>query len=211
MSSSENEEGFKIQEAMVKEGKQIDFLTPEQEAKIAEYRERFKKMALNTEPVDRAKAEEAVKRLYAYLKQDEPVFEWVDNPIEGAKRAAQEATGRLDVTAQEIRDQANYASYGSLEACYIAFFSFIQNELPVERHPLVDIAVSIVENCGVFWAFEGLVIMTERPKEIHLKDGQLHNTEGYALGYKDWGIYAINGEIQKKLADVILKGMMDFD
>jgi hypothetical protein len=199
---------LKIQEAMIKEGKQINFLTPEQEAKIPEYRERFKKIALSTKPIDRAKAEESIKRLYSYLEQDEPRFEWVDNPIEGAKRAAQEATGRLDVTAQDIRDQASHASYGSLEACYVAFFSFLQNELPIERHPFVDIAVSLVENCGIFWAFERLAIMTERPKEICLKDGRLHNIEGYALSYKDWGVYSIDGEIQKGLADVILKGMV---
>ena len=42
----------------------IDKLTPEQEALIPVYRQKWKAIALSTEPIDRQKAAEVVKTAY---------------------------------------------------------------------------------------------------------------------------------------------------
>jgi hypothetical protein len=191
------------------EFKKIDSLTEEQKALVPIYKERYKALALSTEPTDKALAEEAIKNLYKYIGLNEPTIEWVLNPIEGARRAAQEYNGRMDVTVQEIREQASMASYGSFEACYIAFYTFIAENFPVPHEPLVKIANDLVKHCGVYWTFEDYVIVCGKPIAIHMVGDKLHNPDGYAIEYPgDWGVCALNGEVVKNLSTLLLKGMI---
>jgi hypothetical protein len=55
--------------------------------------------------------------------------------------------------------------------------------------------MELASHCGWWWPFQGAVILTEKPTQIH-RDGRnrLHNTSGPALGYSDgWGVYAVHG------------------
>lgn len=193
--------------------KTIDKLTPAQEAKFLEYRERFEKLGLSTKPMDKPAAEQAVMAYYKYLegKGDTKIpangikFIWENSPLEGAKRAAMLKNGTDKFTSAEVQEQASLACYGSLESYWAAAYAFIAYELPVEKDPFIDIAMGIIENCGVFWLFEEVCVMTPRPTEIHLKDNVLHNTEGPALYYKDGdSIYFYEGKIKNTLLEVIL-------
>jgi len=191
--------------------KVIDSLPKEAEAKIEEYRERFLNIGLSTEETDRKKAEDALRRYCVYLKKtdptvdDNPTFTWVDSPFEGIVVAAQIAKGSLNVTKDEIREQASKASFGSFEACWVATYAFIANELPVKKDELVDIAVDIVKECGVYWSFEGHYVMTPKPKVIAMKDGVLHSTYGMALAYANGdGFYSYKGERKNSLAEIAL-------
>ncbi|MCC3528361.1 MAG: hypothetical protein JGK21_09130 [Microcoleus sp. PH2017_22_RUC_O_B] len=58
----------------------IETLTPEQEALIPIYREKWWKLALSTEPIDRAKAAETVKAIYAAIGEKEPKIIFCDSP-----------------------------------------------------------------------------------------------------------------------------------
>ncbi|WP_414644292.1 DUF6745 domain-containing protein [Allocoleopsis sp.] len=58
----------------------ITQLTPEQEAMIAVYREKWQAIALSTEPIDHQKATEAVKAAYVALGQKEPDILFFDSP-----------------------------------------------------------------------------------------------------------------------------------
>ena len=58
----------------------IDKLTPEQEALIPVYREKWRAIALSTEPIDRDKAADAVKGIYAAIGQEEPKIIFFDSP-----------------------------------------------------------------------------------------------------------------------------------
>lgn len=190
--------------------KLISALTPEQEAQIPVYRERFRQIGLSTEPTDKAKAEAAIRRAYAYLSKSgnevpDPEIVWAESPMAGQVLAAQYAKGSLDVTEKEVQEQASTASYGSFEAYWVSVYAYIAEQLPVEKDELADIAVDIVTNCGVYWTFEDLVVMTPKPTEIHMKDGALHNTTGLALAYPDSdGLYAVNGEVKNSLMEVIM-------
>jgi hypothetical protein len=195
--------------------KQIDKLTPEQEAKVPYYLDKYLAIGTNTDPCDRAKAEDAVRRSYAYLKLPAITkFIWLDNPFDGAVEAAKLANGTDTPTKAQISDQASKASYGSLEAYWVAFYDFIASELPVPHDPLIDIAKDIVLHCGVYWTFEGVVVMTEKPKAIHMitdKDNQkkLHNLNGPALEYRDGrGIFAVNGVAYNSLMEVAMEGKL---
>jgi len=185
--------------------KQIESLTPEQEARIPAYLEKYLAIGLSIRPTDKVKAEKALKASYKYLKMEEPEIRWVDSPIKGAIMAAQEAKGSMDVTRENIRDQASKASFGQFEAYWVSTPSFIANELEVEKDELIDIVNGIIEEVNTYWTFEGLIIATEKPVAIHFENDKLHNPDGLALEYKDgYGIFALNGVRYKDMFDVEL-------
>lgn len=55
-------------------------LTPEQEALIPVYRDKWRQIALSTEPIDRAKAESAIKAAYIANGKPEPEVEFYSSP-----------------------------------------------------------------------------------------------------------------------------------
>jgi len=59
---------------------QIDKLTPEQEVLIPVYREKWRKVALSTERIDREKAAEVIKDLYASINKEEPKIIFYESP-----------------------------------------------------------------------------------------------------------------------------------
>nr|WP_199301282.1 hypothetical protein [Trichocoleus sp. FACHB-90] len=63
----------------------IEKLTPEQEALIPVYWEKWRKIALSTEPIDRGKAKEAIKKIYALIGLPEPEILFFDSPCEAEK------------------------------------------------------------------------------------------------------------------------------
>jgi hypothetical protein len=188
----------------------INELTKEQEAKIPEYLEIYLNIGLSTEPCDRVKAEAAITASYEYLKLPKPTFVWADSPFKGRIIAAQLAEGKMDVTKEEVAKQASMASYGSFESYWVSFYAFIAEQLPVKKDGLVDIVKDIVKNCGVYWTFEDIVVMTDKPFNISMKDKKLHNEEGLSLEYRDGtGIFAINGTIYPSLLDATIAGSAD--
>ncbi|MCF2146992.1 hypothetical protein IQ276_011125 [Desmonostoc muscorum LEGE 12446] len=58
----------------------IEKLTPEQEALIPVYRDKWRAIALSTERIDREKAAEAVKAAYAIIPEPEPTIIFCDSP-----------------------------------------------------------------------------------------------------------------------------------
>lgn len=57
----------------------ISELTPEQEALILVYREKWRKIALSTERIDKEKAAVAVRLVYAAMREQEPEIIFVDS------------------------------------------------------------------------------------------------------------------------------------
>ena len=99
-----------------------------------------------------------------------------------------------DQVWDQVRDQVSRAAYGQHDANWLAFYDFFRSvglEAPARLRGQMEVARS----AGWWWPFEGAVILTERPTEIHRNtDGRLHNEDGPALLYPDgWGIWALNG------------------
>ncbi len=63
----------------------IEKLTAEQEALIPVYREKWRKIGLSTEAINRQKAEESVKALYANFTNKEPKLLFFDSPYAALK------------------------------------------------------------------------------------------------------------------------------
>ncbi|MEH2092214.1 hypothetical protein [Nostoc sp.] len=63
----------------------IEKLTPEQEALIPVYREKWRAIALSTERIDRKKAAEAVKAAYTAIHKQEPEIIFCESPYAGLK------------------------------------------------------------------------------------------------------------------------------
>jgi hypothetical protein len=59
---------------------QIEILTPEQEALIPVYWEKWGSLVLYTEPIDRKKIYEAVKSLYTLVGKEEPEVIFIESP-----------------------------------------------------------------------------------------------------------------------------------
>lgn len=71
----------------------IDKLTPEQEALIPHYREKWRAIACKTEPIDRKKVAEAVKAAYAALRKQEPDILYCDSPFAALELIVQSQSG----------------------------------------------------------------------------------------------------------------------
>lgn len=188
----------------------INELTPEQEAQIPIYRDTYRAIGLSTAPTDRTKAENAVLRSYAYfhklngLCSPTPEIIWCGGPFEGMILAAKYAAGSATVTNEMVQAQAQQASFGSFDAYWVSTYAYIAEQLPVDKDELIDIAIDIVKECGIYFTFFDLVIMTSKPTEIHMNGDNLHNETGPAIAYPNGDkVYAINGEPKNSLMEVV--------
>ena len=51
-----------------------------------------------------------------------------------------------------------------------------------------------MKEVGFCIPYKNIIFITEKPTQIHWKDGRLHNENGKSVEYKDgWGIYTLNG------------------
>jgi len=68
---------------------EINRLTPEQIARLDEFRTKWFAIALSTDPADRLSAQDGVKKAYAAANLDPPaIFVWLKSPLEGYLAAA---------------------------------------------------------------------------------------------------------------------------
>lgn len=188
--------------------KEIKELTPDQEAQIPIYIERYKKIGTRTGPCNRAAAEASIVEAYAYLKKAAPTFKWVGDPFEGAREAARHLKQSSEITTEEVRAQAGLAHYGSFEAYWVAFYSFAFEVLPIEPPDNSNaIANKLVNECGIFWTFDDLCIISERPSTLFLnEEGKMHNEDGPAISWPSGAnMFVFNGEIMPSLMELALK------
>ncbi|WP_442944580.1 hypothetical protein [Nostoc sp.] len=74
----------------------IEKLTPEQEALIPVYREKWRAIALSTERIDKEKAEEVVKAVYTAIGKQQPEIIFCDSPYAGLKIFLKKRNNKLD-------------------------------------------------------------------------------------------------------------------
>lgn len=204
----------------------IESLTPEQQAKIKEYTEHYYRVGISTEPSNKPKAEAALKAHYAYQGLPEPMIVWRPSPFSGsvlAAKVANHAQGNdlpvdevlntlPNVTDDQVRQMAATASYGSFNAYWVAYYAFISEQVEKNNDPLINIVKDIVEECGVYWTFSRLVIITEKPVSIKMKDDKLHCEDDMALKYSDGtGLYCIDGKTGKSLLEILANQRIEED
>lgn len=175
----------------------ITELTPEQEALLPVYRDRYIAIGLCCEPAEWEKAEDAIKRAYAVVGDLEPPtkFHRVASPMAGARLAAQIETGKENPTSSDLAGCLTSISWGQHDVSWLSFYAYFYEVLGVEAagklQPLTDLAKA----AGWCWFFKGEAVISDRPEYIK-KDaqGRLHCEDGPAIRYRDgFAVYAWHG------------------
>ena len=160
-------------------------LTPDQEARIPEYVERW--INKYTEPLNEENTREAVVELYEHFSLKEPTIIYGDSPkhcVELAKRDGK--------TREEIRDSAYVSTWwGSWAAWYEFADEVCQVEFDKNKF---NRFTKFVENIHYSIAFDETIYISQKPEELHYEGDRLHADLKPAIKYKDgFGVYALNG------------------
>lgn len=208
----------------------IDKLTPEQEALIPIYRDKWIKIGLSTEPTNRKRAESVIPAYYAAGKLKAPKYiVWAKSPMETTYlysvftsssffpsiSEAQFEKAIADDTVVELCKQiapnqkltfnSNYIG-GNLWAGWQAFYDFFKSAVGVEGLDIIQPTLDLSQDVGWIMPWEELVILTEKPTSLYRNNrGQLHSEDGKAIEWSDgFGIYVLNGVDMP--AELMVKG-----
>lgn len=187
------------------EKKKIESLTPEQEAMMPVYRDKWIKIGLQTETYDVSdeKLRQMVDAVYAAGNMPPPRFiTRVVCPVEAAKVAAyyQEndipEDGKIDVS--KLPDTNNMPSfgYGQHDASWMAFYEFFRDVvgLKEETQQLVPL-IELSKHVGWWVPMENLCVVCERPIQVLLNDRNVAHGDGKpAIAYRNgFSVWAWNG------------------
>lgn len=184
-------------------------LTKKQQAQVEVYKEKYRKIGLSTEPTNRALAEDAFARDDKFHGRPTRKVIWTQSPYTGIRIAAQLHLEKDNPTPREIAAQVDMASYGSFNAYWVAYHSFIAYELGDKKSELIDIVNDLIKEVGVYWAFEDTIVATDKPTRIEVDGTKLHSVTGKAIEYADGtGLYAVNGQRVASLVEAALDGAL---
>jgi hypothetical protein len=103
-----------------------------------------------------------------------------------------------DALLQEFNEQLKHFIspylWGAFSAGYFSFYDYIEQVLGVDFD--TDFWPIYRDTCemGPAWMMEGVCVVSDRPRKIEMRDGQLHCDDGPAVEYRDgFSIYALNG------------------
>jgi hypothetical protein len=108
----------------------------------------------------------------------------------------------LDQLRNQIKGHFSYFyttlySYGSIEAYWIARYRFAQSigvEFGDKQLEGLDHMENVARSCFWWYPFKDFCIISDRPSEIHIENGLLHNETGPAIMFRDgYAHWAIDG------------------
>src|SRR3990167_2872753 len=107
----------------------IDALTAEQEARFAEYRDRWTEIGLCTEPANRARAERGIALAYRRGGIVPPSrIVWCGSPLsQGITRAVVQGVG--DSVWASVRASVGASGYGQHDAGWLSFYRYSHDVL----------------------------------------------------------------------------------
>lgn len=163
-------------------------LTPEQEAQVEDWGNKWLNIGLSTEQSsdeDYAECFKVVQQLYLDSGEtDIPLdYKVVDSPM----------------GIYEICKNKSFMSdscYGSFEASWLSYYTFARDVLGVELDKRLEHFVFLSNHVSVYYLHEETktVLFSKKPTEIHMQGDVLHNEKGPAIKFLDgFSIWAING------------------
>lgn len=159
----------------------IQDLTPEQDAKLESYYEKWLAVGLQTGPRDHKAIEAALRKIYECAGLKPPArFVWGPSPVAVARMVDTEG-------GKEFGDPGR-ACYGTHDAGWLGFYDFMRTELGLveETNELVGLTEAAQAGTGWFWPFEEVCFVSELPTVISQDaEGRLHAESGPALAYSD--------------------------
>jgi hypothetical protein len=176
----------------------ITELTKEQEEYLPVFRQEWLDKALRTDPIDRKKAEAAVKNLYRINGLAEPEVIFADSPYQCLvyktlyNKCISEGVP-FEVPAKEDIDPDMEVSYSSLwfvggwDNYWLAFYKFAEYiGVKLENKDKLDAYIEYADNCGCMYAFEGVAFVSDRPEKISFdEEKRLHGEGEVALKFRD--------------------------
>jgi hypothetical protein len=208
--------------------KKIDKLTPEQEVKIEEWKQKWLKEGRSTERCERKKAEDAMTEVYKWMGYKKPKFFWTESPLEcitlpvmienwekttnkSVKNLTQKDFEGLTLdglSPEAIKEEKKKNLYNSFDGIrYFYWFPFysvgelIADDIntPEDKHK-IKVLTALFESSGWFLLYEEACFFAERPTELHLDtDGRLHNINGACIKFSDgFGLYYYHGREMNK-------------
>ena len=164
--------------------KKITSLTPDQEAQMSVYRDKWIKIGLCTDPIDTDSARAAVELLYARggLTAPEKIV------FARGPRHAKELLGK----DHSVTDSC---VYGNHEAAWISFYDFMQNVCGIDFEGKLDGLMAVATECGWVSCYDTMAVIQDRPLHIKMdEDNRLHSETGPAILYADgFAVYAWHG------------------
>lgn len=141
--------------------------------------------------------------------EPEVIYDFLNLMINGEpfnRKVTGEQLSRLSAEYERIKtDELHYfRNYGGqLEAGWVAFYKYCAElgvEYDAESSKGLDLWAEQARSCGIWFAFDQLCVITERPTAIHVEKVresstyQLHNAIGPALEYSDgFKLYYFHG------------------
>ena len=173
----------------------MDYLTPEQEARLPEYRQKWIEIGMATGPVDFENAKEAAIRAYKAAGHNPPEeFLVFNDPLECAIAMAERQYGP-NPTKQQIEEHVKAQVYGNQDAVWLSFYEFFMDEGIEEckkLQPLMDLA-----KYSGWWApYDTVCCFIDRPDAIKVDDqNRLHGEGVPAIDYGSdlFAVYAWHG------------------
>lgn len=174
----------------------IQSLTPEQEAQLPVYRDKWIEIGLQTGPMNQDAAREAIKLVYekGRLTPPKEVF-FLQSPKHAVEFIQQYAKERhnLDMDKNEI---LNEMIYGCHDAGWLGFYEFFKDECGIAECSDID-GLAALAKAGCGWAnvYDDVAFLQDPPVSIKFDDqDRLHSETGPAIEYSDgYAVYAWHG------------------
>ena len=179
----------------------LNKLTPEQEARLSEFRNEYLRRGLSCDPADRQEAESAIADAYRASGLAPPTkYVWLASPMAGAIAAAMLADKKVgdqvwDQVRAQVGAQVSRAGYGHHDAGWLAFYAYFADAAGIADAMQLEPLSRLSAAAGWWWPFSDLCIITDRPAELHRDaEHRLHCETGMAIKYRDgWGVSAWHG------------------
>lgn len=172
----------------------IEKLTPEQEAKLPVYRDKWLAKMFNYENYKNhtfENTERAMKRLYKFCGLKEPQVILVDSPLE-CQRVANKLKGNISAELEPFSSYINYSDFS-----WLSFYDFFLNEcgLIEEHRENLEMITECVQNSFMQIQLEDYCIVSRYPNSIKRNAANdLHCTTDYAVKFDDgYGQHYVNG------------------
>jgi len=172
----------------------ITELTPEQEQKLEANYQQWLKLGLSTDRLDRNAVSQAIFDLYEVSGYKQPEILFFESP-KACLRAWEEHEGRLNEGHTQTSSMLGGVLWCGWEFLYDFAREIKQLTLDEKDNKLLDIWLAQARACHIWFAYQEVALISERPIEIHIDDrGRLNNTTGPALAYSDGSkLYSVGG------------------
>ena len=184
----------------------IEALTPEQESRLGEYRDKWVRIGLATGAADRPAVEAGIREAYRAGGLAPPqVILWLRSPLAGAVAAIMIAQVRSQVGAQVGAQVKNfiwpYVS-GNLWSGWFSFYDFMFSAVIKLETPLFT-DLKEMSKLHLVYPLDQACVLSQKPIEINMTNGLLHKDGAPSIKYADgFSVWSLNGvRVPQELAE----------